>query len=441
MRIRKLYLKDIGPFDEVEFEFKPQEKGNAEIHIFTGQNGSGKTTVLHALASLFCKVDDFQNPNANNSFIKRVRDRFKIGQQCRLRANFDEGEPVALYLNVAEEEEGSDWISSHFDLSQFRANSAVDAYSQRMSWGAHTEFFVAAYSGYRILRSANINAVQELKNDPFSDALDFIKEPTNSFTLNQWIANNISKRALEKEKSNQPLAKKFAATLAKLEEAISDIAGYKIEFSLKTTPLSLVILANNSELDIDVLPDGLRSAISWIGDLLMRIDLIPWEYGRPLDLILFLDEIEVHLHPAWQRKVLPAVQKLFPNAQIFLTTHSPFVVNSINGAAVYELKVKEGKAYLGEVTESKSSRSYQNVLREVFDIDKDFGQPVQSDLDLFYQYRNELLAGDESNESKFVKVAKKLGKESIEQQSVELQSIVGFELRQLNRIKGKNYSV
>ena len=135
------------------------------------------------------------------------------------------------------------------------------------------------------------------------------------------------------------------------------------------------------------------------------------------------------------------MQKLFPNAQIFLSTHSPFVVKSVDGAAVYELKVKEGKAYLGEVTESKSSRSYQNVLREDFDINEDFGQPIQPDLDLFYQYRNEILAGDEGNEAKFVKLAKKLAKESIEQQSVELQNIIGFELRQINKIKGKNYHV
>ena len=404
----------------------------------TGPNGSGKTTVLHALASIFCKKKDFINPDTNNSFIKRFRDFDEVGHHRRLLASFDEGDSVEVSTDVFKEE--SQWISKGVDLSRFNSIGPIDAYKQRVD-SIDAEFFVAAYSGYRILRSANVNAVQELKNDPFSDALDFIKETSNSFTLNQWIANNISKRALEKEKSNQPLAKRYAAVIAKLEEVISEIAGYKVEFSLKTSPLSLILFANNTELDFDVLPDGLRSAISWIGDLLMRLDLVPWEYGGPFNILLFLDEIEVHLHPTWQRKVLPAVQKLFPNAQIFLSTHSPFVVNSVDGAAVYELKINEGKAYLGEVTESKSSRSYQNVLREVFDIDEDFGQPIQPDLDLFYQYRNEILAGDEGNEAKFVKLAKKLAKESIEQQSVELQNIIGFELRQINKIKGKNYHV
>ena len=200
------------------------------------------------------------------------------------------------------------------------------------------------------------------------------------------------------------------------------------------------------------MPDGLRATISWVGDLLMRLDSFDalrldspdWDQTLPINerrIFLFLDEIDVHLHPAWQRRILPVVKEFFPNATIFLTTHSPFVVNSIDGAAIYELQVEAGKAYLGEVTESKSSRSYQNVLREVFDIDEDFGQPIQLDLDLFYQYRNEILAGNESNEDKFIKLANKLAKESIEQESVELQNIIGFELRQVNRIKGKNYSV
>ncbi len=433
MRIRKLYLKDIGPFDEVEFEFKPQEKGKAEIHILTGPNGSGKTTVLHALASIFSKADDFNNPSLNNAFVKRFRDLWKKGHQRRLLASFDNGKDIEVNINVSEEE-GELWRS--IDLSQFNTNNSIEAYRQRAHWPPDTEFFVAAYSGYRYLRAVNVNAIQEAKNDPFSDALNFTKETNNSFTLNQWIANNISKRALEKEKSNQPLAKKYASLIARLETVISEIAGYKIEFSLKTSPLTLVLIANNAELDFDVLPDGLRSAISWIGDLLMRIDLAPWEYGEPLSLILFLDEIEVHLHPAWQRKVLPAVQKLFPNAQIFLTTHSPFVVNSVDGAAIYELKVNDGKAYLGEVSESKSSASYRSVLREVFDVEKPFGGETQDELDKFQLQRDQLLKGEEVSEKQFIQRARKLAK-----QSEELLSIISLEIKQINKIKGTNFEL
>jgi predicted ATP-binding protein involved in virulence len=136
-------------------------------------------------------------------------------------------------------------------------------------------------------------------------------------------------------------------------------------------------------------------------------------------IFLFLDEIEVHLHPAWQRNILPVVKKFFPNATIFLTTHSPFVVNSIDGAWIYELKVKDGKADPGEVTESKSSASYRSVLREVFDIEKPFGGETQDELDKFQQQRDQILRGEAVSEKQFLQGARKLA----------------------NHIKGTNYEL
>jgi predicted ATP-binding protein involved in virulence len=138
----------------------------------------------------------------------------------------------------------------------------------------------------------------------------------------------------------------------------------------------------------------------------------------------------------WQRNILPVVKEFFPNATIFLTTHSPFVVNSVDGAAIYELKVKDGKAYLGEVTVSKSSMSYRSVLREVFDIEKPFGGETQDELDKFQQQRDQILKGETIAEKQFMQRARKLAK-----QSEELLSIVSLEIKQINKIKGTNYEL
>ena len=53
--------------------------------------------------------------------------------------------------------------------------------------------------------------------------------------------------------------------------------------------------------------------------------------------ILLIDEIENHLHPTWQRRVIPAIRKHFPNVQIFATTHSPFVVAGLKAGQVHLL--------------------------------------------------------------------------------------------------------
>ncbi len=436
MRIRKLYLKDIGPFDEVEFEFKPQEEGKAEIHILTGPNGSGKTTVLHAIASIFTDSDPFRNPNANNAFIKRFHSSRVEQSTCltRLRASFDRG--LDIEVQVAERVAPFPRL---IDFGSFYSNENIKLYRQNKLMLYANDFFVAAYSGYRKKSHSSVNAIQELNINPFEEALTFDKSAKANFDNNQWIANSISKRAIEKEKNNPEQANKFASSMTIMEKAISLIADYDIKFDLKTSPLSLIATTGEADLDFDVLPDGLQSAIGWIGDLLMRLDLINWSNDLPVNeqsLILFLDEIEVHLHPAWQRKVLPAVQKLFPNAQIFLSTHSPFVVNSIDGAAIYELKVEAGKAYLGEVTESKSSASYRSVLREVFDIEKPFGGQTQDELDKFQQQRDQILRGEIVNEKDFLRRGRKLAK-----QSEELLSIISIEIKQINNIKGTNYEL
>jgi predicted ATP-binding protein involved in virulence len=77
-----------------------------------------------------------------------------------------------------------------------------------------------------------------------------------------------------------------------------------------------------------------------VADLSLRLETIPWVntgdvFLQPL--ILLLDEVDIHLHPKWQRLILPAVQKLLPNAQIFASTHSPFVVGSVKDAWIYRL--------------------------------------------------------------------------------------------------------
>ena len=57
--------------------------------------------------------------------------------------------------------------------------------------------------------------------------------------------------------------------------------------------------------------------------------------------VLLIDEIENHLHPTWQRRVIPALLKHFPGLQIFATTHSPFVVAGLRAGQVHMLKRDE----------------------------------------------------------------------------------------------------
>ncbi|HYP42520.1 MAG TPA: AAA family ATPase, partial [Candidatus Nitrosocosmicus sp.] len=415
MKIRKLQLKNIGVFDNETIEFQPcPANDKAEIHILTGQNGSGKSTILMALANLFAlEVTEKNIAQKDKRFIEENRwfeAKFNLEKNSfekRLRKNILEiadnefsNTQVSYLVNYKNNLESYDFNFSIAPLVNFvfvntldinsATNEAILSYPTRLDEhpNYHLDFAVFAYSGYRQVEDERVEAIKEPNNfNPLLHALDFVKDYSqdNEISINQLLANNISKSAIEKGR-NKEKSEKFANVIKSIERAISEITGWKIEFDLETEPTNLVTKVNGQELDFDVLPDGLRSLISWIADLAGRVDLLKWQDDLPIfekNLILFLDEIEVHLHPAWQRKVLPVVQKLFKNSQIFVSTHSPFVVNSVDDAWVYKLELENGKAKVGEVIKSEDAWSYSHVLSEIFDIKEEFGIEVQKDLAAF----------------------------------------------------------
>ena len=445
MKIRKLYLKNIGVFDDETIEFKPcPAKDKAEVHIFTGHNGSGKSTILMALANSF---SEFSKEAPNTSFYKRFRyeeaQPKHIHGQAEVKVWFDDKASVGFSESLTKYKDG---VLFHFQsptLSK-KLKHYLSYFVKSSESVKSLSFAPFAFSGYRQLKSERIEAIYEPKDfNPLSQSLEFVKDysQSNQVTVNQLVANNFSKKWIESNRSPEKSAK-FARVISTIEQAIFEITNWKIEFDLETEPINLVLKLNGEELDFDVLPDGLRSLISWMADLLGRVDLLKWADDLPINeknLILFLDEIEVHLHPAWQRKVLPVVQKLFRNSQIFISTHSPFVVNSVDDAWVYKLKLEDGKACIAEIVGSEDSKSYIQVLREIFDVEEKFGKEVQDKLDKFEHLRDKILETNVNGaqEKELLKLAKLLANEP----SDELKQIVRGELRQLSDVTGEDFSL
>ena len=448
MKIRKLQLKNIGVFDDETIEFQPcPAKDKAEIHIFTGQNGSGKTTVLSCLVNIFDRSFELDSPILHlNLHRNALLKRFHLNKESTISFDIENKGIVKKYESTAEVFDingGGIFGGSKINRRGVRDEELV-SYGMIMDdiIDPVLEFAVFAFSGYRQIKSESIEALKEPKDfNPLAQSLDFVKDYSqiDELKINQLIANNISKSAIERGR-NDFKSKKFAKVITSIEQAISEITGWKVEFDLETEPTNLITRVNGKDLDFDVLPDGLRSLISWIADLLGRVDLLKWQDDLPIfekNLILLLDEIEVHLHPAWQRKVLPVVQKLFKNSQIFVSTHSPFVVNSVDDAWVYKLKLEDGKAKIESIERSEDARSYRYVLRNTFDIENEFGIEIEKRLADFYKERDSFLAGN-GNSKKAKKELKKIAEE-LSKQSSELKGKIDFELFQLSEITGEDF--
>lgn len=114
-------------------------------------------------------------------------------------------------------------------------------------------------------------------------------------------------------------------------------------------------------------PGGLRTTIGWLFDLLVSLskhahDMLDSEPIVNVKGIVLVDEIELHLHPKWQKDLLVALSQFLPKLQFFLTTHSPLVVASANPRNIWVLDVNESGESRATQTAVAESRTIDSIL-------------------------------------------------------------------------------
>jgi predicted ATP-binding protein involved in virulence len=128
----------------------------------------------------------------------------------------------------------------------------------------------------------------------------------------------------------------------------------------------MVVTKGDVELRLDQLSDGERNLIALAGDLARRLVIANPEHPSPreVEAVILIDEVEQHLHPALQRKVIPSLQRAFPKAQLIVTTHSPQVLSSVPASSVVVLDNFEALP----VSAPTQGRDTNAILREVFGV-------------------------------------------------------------------------
>lgn len=129
--------------------------------------------------------------------------------------------------------------------------------------------------------------------------------------------------------------------------------------------LRMTVKKNKTELNVLQLSDGEKCLLALVGDLARRLSLLNTDKENPLDGegVVLIDEIDLHLHPKWQRSVVASLERTFPHCQFIITTHSPQVVGELVPEAV--LLLRDG-AFLGHADRSLGLSSGE-VLEELMD--------------------------------------------------------------------------
>ncbi len=305
--------------------------------IITGKNGSGKTILLKAIADVLHSIINHRHAIL---FSNSLLDSWMQESATRPK--------------------GNDQLHSDFDflfrtlyMSFSNIAQIIDLY--------HKKDFVLSFYGAARLTQMKVPTSPKKPNLRVSNASKSLTDQFLYFLSDLKIQEALARNEKQYEDAEriQTWFENFENILRELyqDPALGLIFNYK--------DYSFVIKTNGKEFKFNQMSDGFTAAIDIIADLILKMqggDSLTYNYLKSG--IVLIDEIETHLHLELQRLVLPMLTKIFPNIQFIVTTHSPFVLNSLENAVAYDL---EHRKIIDELTEY----SYESLAEGYFGVKTD----------------------------------------------------------------------
>ena len=189
----------------------------------------------------------------------------------------------------------------------------------------------------------------------------------------QHIVNLKAEKSFARDDADNETVKSIDNWFGMFEDALRELfddPSLKLVFDRKQFNFQ-IIQHKREPFDFNTLADGYSAIINIITDLIMRMEQRKTKSYDSQGIVL-IDEIESHLHIDMQKKILPFLTRFFPRVQFIVSTHSPFVLNSIPNAIIYDL---EKNLLVSDL----SAYSYDAILESYFDNDK-YSQYVKDKL-------------------------------------------------------------
>jgi len=128
---------------------------------------------------------------------------------------------------------------------------------------------------------------------------------------------------------------------------------------------------NDEILDVTQLSSGEKALLTLVSDLARRLSIANPGAKEPRlgEGVVLIDEVDLHLHPRWQRMLLPSLERTFPNCQFVVTTHSPQVISEMKPECIYLLERKDGET-IARRPEASFGLDSNRILEDLMGVDE-----------------------------------------------------------------------
>ncbi len=355
MFLKKLSLSNFKCLTNIELSFEKNTSENRKWTLILGENGTGKSNILKSIALVT------SGSNALGELLGNSDTWIKFNEKsCSIIAELEtkKGEERKISLQFNRGDNLSKIISNNRE-SLHLIDEAIE--------NAERNYFVVAYGASRRLSSEVFSNFEKNRNGRSINVRNLFDNASTLNPLTAWIIELDYRSGVN--------------GINLIKEALQDFLP-GIEFhSIDKDKKQVLFQTVDGIIPLEQLSDGYQNMAAWIGDLLFRITETFRDYKKPLEArgILLIDEVDLHLHPKWQRKLYDFISSKLPNFQVVATTHSPLTAQQTDTGELFALKRNDNNVVeiIPFVGSPKSLLVNQLLMTPVFGLETDESYEVQ----------------------------------------------------------------
>ncbi len=343
MKIKELYLKNFRCFEETKIDF------NTDYTIFVGINGAGKSSILNAIQIMLYPIMEVSQYDIRNTGISsdpNIKDSDITTKTKKLGSILNQELQYPMILKSTFQKSDDIEIPLEYTLNKNHINTSAETeplveyvrYLQnKVTEDEKTILPVIAYYGTkRQWEKTGQEATDEILFMPqmngYINALS--AEPFNIMRMRHWFSRMLlisrKKPVLEFEAVRNAIANCY-----KEIDDREELQEVKIDYDAEKEDIEIQMYFEDKTeiLPLSYLSDGMKSILAIVSDIAYRMATLNPNLLdnviKETDGIVMIDEIDMHLHPSWQRKIVDSLTKTFPKVQFIFTTHSPTVLTNV----------------------------------------------------------------------------------------------------------------